>query len=116
MLERDWPKLAPKLQGKLHIYVGTMDNFFLNNAVYLMDDFLKKSDPPYRGVVDYGDRAEHCWSGDHAHPNAIARLRYHTFYLPPDPQADRGDRPACRPQELALLTYQPGRHGVPGLN
>ena len=59
-----------------------MDNFFLNNAVYLMDDFLKKSDPPYRGVVDYGDRAEHCWSGDHANPNAISRLRYHTFYLP----------------------------------
>ncbi len=82
ILERDWPTLAPKLQGKLHIYVGTMDNYFLNNAVYLMDDFLKKSDPPYRGVVDYGDRAEHCWSGDHTQPNAISRLRYHTFYLP----------------------------------
>ena len=33
-------------------------------------------------MVDYGDRAEHCWSGDHANPNAISRLRYHTFYLP----------------------------------
>jgi hypothetical protein len=94
MLERDWPKLAPKLQGKLHIYVGTMDNFFLNNAVYLMDDFLKKSDPPYRGVVDYGDRAEHCWSGDHAHPNAIARLRYHTFYTP---RSSSGSRRPPRP-------------------
>lgn len=82
ILERDWKTLAPKLQGKIHIYVGDMDNFYLNNAVYLMEDFLKKADPPYQGEVDYGDRAEHCWSGDHANPNAISRLRYNTFYLP----------------------------------
>jgi hypothetical protein len=82
ILERDWKTLAPKLQGKIHLYVGDMDNFYLNNAVYLMEDFLKKATPAFQGEVDYGDRAEHCWSGDHANPNAISRLRYNSFYLP----------------------------------
>jgi hypothetical protein len=82
ILERDWKKLAPDLQGKIHIYVGDMDNFYLNNAVYLMEDFLKTAQPAYGGEVDYGDRREHCWNGDHSTPNAIGRLRYNTFYLP----------------------------------
>ncbi len=41
-----------------------MDSWHLNNAVYLMEDFLKKaSNPPADAVVEYGDRKEHCWSG-----------------------------------------------------
>jgi dienelactone hydrolase len=32
--------------------------------------------------VDYGDRAEHCWNGDHENPNYVSRLRYNTMYLP----------------------------------
>lgn len=64
ILERDWSKLGPKLQGKLHIYVGTMDTWHLNNAVYLMEDFLKKAtNPPADAVVEYGERQPHCWSG-----------------------------------------------------
>jgi len=83
ILERDWAKLGPKLQGKIHIYCGDMDNYYLNNAVYLMEDFLKGTkNPPYDGVVDYGDRAEHCWNGDHTRPNAFSRLRYDQMYVP----------------------------------
>lgn len=81
ILERDWAKLAPKLQGKIHIYTGDMDNFYLNNAVYLMEDFLEKADPPYKGEVKYGDRDEHCWNGDPDLPNSISRLRYNTMYV-----------------------------------
>lgn len=83
ILERDWATLGPKLKGKIHIYCGDMDNYYLNNAVYLMEDFLKKTNNPfYQGEVDYGDRAEHCWNGDHDNPNYISRLRYNTMYLP----------------------------------
>jgi hypothetical protein len=83
ILERDWATLGPKLKGKIHIYCGDMDNYYLNNAVYLMEDFLKKTNNPfYAGEVDYGDRAEHCWNGDHDNPNYISRLRYNTMYLP----------------------------------
>ena len=82
IMERDWDKLGPDLQGKIHIYCGEMDNYYLNNAVYLMEDFLESTtDPYYGGEVDYGARDEHCWNGDHENPNAISRLRYNTMYL-----------------------------------
>jgi hypothetical protein len=84
ILQRDWHKgLGPKLAGKIHIYVGDMDNYYLNNAVYLVEDVLKAvTDPPYGGEIDYGDRAEHCWNGDHSRPNAESRLRYHQMFAP----------------------------------
>jgi hypothetical protein len=83
ILQRDWSKgLGKKLQGKVNIYVGDMDNYYLNNAVYLTEDFLKTTDPPYGGEVGYGDRAEHCWNGDHTRPNAYSRLRYIQMHAP----------------------------------
>jgi hypothetical protein len=82
ILRRDWKTLGPKLRGKLRIYVGDMDNYYLNNAVYEVEKFLKQADPPADAVVDYGDRDEHCWNGDHTRSNAYSRLRYPQMVLP----------------------------------
>ena len=82
ILQRNWSILQPKLQGKIHLYVGADDTYFLNNAVYLMDDFLKAANPPANAEVAYGPRAEHCWNGDPNLPNAYSRLHYETMYLP----------------------------------
>ncbi len=83
ILKRDWAKIGPQLKGKIHIYCGDMDNYYLNNAVYLMEDILEETAAPYYdGEVDYGDRAEHCWNGDHSQPNHISRLRYHRMFIP----------------------------------
>lgn len=83
ILERDWETIGPRLEGKIHIYCGDMDNYYLNNAVYLMEEFLESTENPYyNGEVAYGDRAEHCWNGDPNLPNHITRLRYNTMYLP----------------------------------
>jgi len=83
ILERDWDKLGQKLKGKIHVYCGDMDNYYLNNAVYLMEDFLESTtEPYYDGEVDYGERAEHCWNGDQENPNHISRLRYNSMYVP----------------------------------
>ncbi len=82
IINRDWPKLGNKLKGKIHIYVGEMDNYYLNNAVYNAEDMLKKlQNPACKCEVDYGDRAEHCWNGDHTQPNYISRLRYHQMFI-----------------------------------
>lgn len=82
ILQRDWQTLGPKLRGKLRIYVGDMDNYYLNNAVYEVEQFLKQANPPADAVVDYGDRDEHCWNGDHSRSNALSRLRYPQMVLP----------------------------------
>lgn len=77
ILERDWATLGPKLEGKLNFYVGDMDNFYLNNAVYLMEDFLEKTtNPYYGGEIQYGDREEHGWGG-----NFESDSYYHYLYI-----------------------------------
>lgn len=83
IISRDWARLGPDLAGKIHIYVGTADTYFLTDAVYYAQERLEAlKTPAYGGEVDYGDRAEHCWNGDHSLPNAYSRLHYNTFYLP----------------------------------
>jgi hypothetical protein len=59
------------------------DNYFLNDAVYRLEDALKSfHDPAYEGEVAYGQRDEHCWNGDPTQPNYLSRLHYNTMYLP----------------------------------
>jgi hypothetical protein len=82
IIERDWKTLAPKLQGKIHIYVGSGDSFYLTDSVYFAQERLEALQPPYEGTVAYGDRAEHCWNGDPQLPNAYSRLHYNFQYLP----------------------------------
>jgi hypothetical protein len=96
ILKRDWDKgLGKKLEGKLNIFVGEADNYFLNNAVVLAEEFLKSAkNPPSGAFVDYEPRAEHCWNGDHTRPNAISRLRYHQMFLPKIVERIRKTAPA----------------------
>ena len=62
VLEADWATLGPKLKGKIHIFVGESDDYFLNNAVHRLDNFLAKADPPFAGVIRFGPGKGHCWS------------------------------------------------------
>jgi hypothetical protein len=54
-VETNWAKLGPDLVGKIHVYCGDMDNYYLNLAVYLLEDFLKAADhPKAEAVFEYG--------------------------------------------------------------
>jgi Putative esterase len=62
ILETKWATLGPKVANKLHVYVGENDSYYLDDAVHLLDDFLKKAtNPPFGGEVAYQPRAPHCW-------------------------------------------------------
>jgi hypothetical protein len=83
LLERNWTTIGPKLRGKIHIYTGDMDNWYLNNAVYLMEDFLKNTkNPPYDGTVEYGDRQPHCWCGGPGLSLPISMLTINQRFAP----------------------------------
>jgi hypothetical protein len=82
IIQRDWARLAPKLKGKIHVYVGSGDNYYLTDSVYFAQERLESLQPKYEGSVAYGDRAEHCWNGDPKLPNAYSRLHYDSQYLP----------------------------------
>jgi hypothetical protein len=82
ILERDWATLGPKLRGRIHITSGTMDNGYLNNAVYDMEAFLTRANPPADADVVYGERREHCFTGDTGHSNEVGSRTLHQRYLP----------------------------------
>ncbi len=42
VLERNWPTLGPKLKGKIHVYAGGSDTFYLEGAAKLLKDSLAK--------------------------------------------------------------------------
>lgn len=58
-LEENWKTLAPKLSGKLHVFVGDADDYFLNNAVVRLENFLKRAEPAHGGEIRFGWRAGH---------------------------------------------------------
>ena len=54
-LERNWSEIGPDLVGKLRFICGDMDDFYLNLAVYRMEEFLESTtDPYYGGSFLYG--------------------------------------------------------------
>lgn len=64
ILQRDWPTLGPKLEGKLHLAVGDGDTYFLNNAVHLLQSSLDATRNPHSDATfQYGPGMPHCYSG-----------------------------------------------------
>jgi enterochelin esterase-like enzyme len=62
ILETNWTKLGPKLAGKIHVYIGEDDTYYLDDAAHLLQEFLTKTvDPPYGGEVVFQPGAPHCW-------------------------------------------------------
>ncbi|HEY0428152.1 MAG TPA: alpha/beta hydrolase-fold protein [Pyrinomonadaceae bacterium] len=62
VVERNWQTLAPRLKGKLHIWVGEADDYFLNNGVHFFDDFMTKAEPKYDGWIMYNRTGRHGWT------------------------------------------------------
>ncbi|HTS25798.1 MAG TPA: alpha/beta hydrolase-fold protein [Bryobacteraceae bacterium] len=72
-LEKNWYTLGPKLVDQIHVFVGDADNFFLNNGVHLLQDWMKTTkDPHYEGYFVYGAMRGHCYSGPE---NSAERLK-----------------------------------------
>jgi hypothetical protein len=54
-LNQNWSRIGPQLLGKIHLDVGDMDSFYLNLAVYDLQDFLRTThDPHYEGSFEFG--------------------------------------------------------------
>lgn len=64
ILERDWRTLGPKLAGKIRVYMGDTDTFYLEEATRLLEQFLESTkDPYYDGTFVWGERQPHCFTG-----------------------------------------------------
>jgi hypothetical protein len=64
ILKRDWADKGSKWRGKFHFAVGMMDNYYLNEAVYLAQERLESvTNPPADATFQYGFRGRHSWIG-----------------------------------------------------
>jgi len=87
-LERNWSEVGPRLLGKLHIYTGTMDNFYLNNSTRMLEDWMETtSNPSYPGYFEYGPGAGHCWTGNLSQSDRLREIADYVF----------GQKPAAIP-------------------
>lgn len=70
LLERNWPTLGPKLRGKLHVFMGDEDTFYLEGATRLLQESLKKLDSD--AVVELHPGRDH---GSLLQPALMQRIR-----------------------------------------
>jgi hypothetical protein len=70
-LQRNWSAIGQQLAGKLRLYCGDEDGGYFNLAVYLLEDFLERTEYPYyAGSFTYGRPLKgHGWQ-----PMTIAEL------------------------------------------
>ena len=63
-LQTNWSRVGKSLAGKIHVAVGDMDSYYLDNAVYLLEDGLGTlANPRPDATILYGRRQPHCWIG-----------------------------------------------------
>lgn len=62
-LESNWATIGPKLKGKIRVYSGDADEYFLNNAVHRLDRFLKSAKPLAEARIVFGPNQGHGFRG-----------------------------------------------------
>ncbi|BFM05060.1 alpha/beta hydrolase-fold protein [Halioxenophilus aromaticivorans] len=60
-LETNWRNVGPALAGKLHLYMGEMDDYYLNNAMRRFEDMLTaRTNPESDAKFHWQPRGGHC--------------------------------------------------------
>lgn len=64
--KKNWPTLGPKLQGKIYIWMGDMDNFYLNPGTRGFSEWLETAENPKSdAVIEFTPMAAHCTNYSH---------------------------------------------------
>ena len=59
--EKNWTVLGPKLQGKIYVWMGDMDHFYLNLGTRAFDKFLKSTiNPTSDAEIVFSPMKGHC--------------------------------------------------------
>jgi hypothetical protein len=84
-LKRNWSTVGPKLLGKVHLYTGAADNFFLNNSTGDLEAFMARTENPhYEGFFLYGAGKGHCWTGPETTAERLKQMAAHIARNVPD--------------------------------
>ncbi|MDX8338558.1 alpha/beta hydrolase-fold protein [Draconibacterium sp. IB214405] len=70
----NWPELGPKLQGKINIWMGDMDNFYLNNAMRDFDEYMKNTtNPKSDAQIEFTPMKGHC--SNYSHKKVLTEIQ-----------------------------------------
>jgi len=73
-VQKHWETLGPKLQGKIYIWMGDMDDFYLNTGTRGFDDFLKTtSNPKSDAVIEFSPMQGHC--SQYSHKEVLLKIQ-----------------------------------------
>lgn len=62
----NWAELGSKVNGKIHIWMGDMDNFYLNNAMHDFEEYLKSTTNPRSDAqIEFSPMKQHCQNYSH---------------------------------------------------
>jgi len=61
LLEQHWPVVGTKLRGKIRLWMGDADTYFLDTSARYLDDFLRSAQPPAEARIEFGPRQPHGW-------------------------------------------------------
>jgi len=62
----NWEKLGPAIQGKIYIWMGDMDNYYLNNSMRDFDAFYKSTKNPKSDAnIEFSPMKGHCSNYSH---------------------------------------------------
>jgi hypothetical protein len=60
-VKTNWETLGPKIQGRIWVWTGDMDNFYLNPALRAFDEMLKMMDNPKSDAsINFSPMKGHC--------------------------------------------------------
>lgn len=60
-VESNWPALAPKLSGQIHVYIGDDDGYYLEGAVKRLEASFSALTPAPAATFEYKPDTGHCW-------------------------------------------------------
>lgn len=70
----NWAELGPKIQGKIFIWMGDMDHFYLNLATRAFDEFLKTTeDPKSDAEIIFSPMEGHC--SQYSHRTVLEKMQ-----------------------------------------
>lgn len=105
-LQDGWPTLGPLLAGRLHVFVGDADTFFLNNAVEVLKGFLDQvRHPRARAQIVFGHLQPHCWNPFTGQQLVAVVARFMRHHAPPGADTSWAGR-------IAGAALRPGSHVI----
>ncbi len=72
--QKNWQELGPKIQGKIFIWMGDMDNFYLNPATRAFADFLEETENPKSDAeIVFSPMEGHC--SEYSHKVVLEKIQ-----------------------------------------